>query len=174
MPPLSPLIISDREKADALIETALIIVNVMILPFVFIVAIGADQIIPLLYGSGYEAAIPVLRVVVWAQIFFAADAVLNQILIASDNETPMVRFTAISLGVNLILLLLLASRYGAMAAAWIVVIALALNLILDAVFVAKHITPLKWSVTFGKPFLCAFVSGCLAFATHNLNARYKR
>jgi len=162
------MIITDRNKAESLIQTALKVVNVFILPFVFVTAICADQIIPLLYGSGYESAIPVLWIVAWAQVFFAADAVLNQVLIVSENEVPMVRFTAISLGFSVMLLVIFASRGGAMAAAWIVLITQALNFMLDAVFIVKHVTPLKFSITIGKPLLCAFISGCLALVSHSL------
>jgi O-antigen/teichoic acid export membrane protein len=167
LPTLSRTVLTDRERAMALTETAIKLLNVLILPFVFFSAIAADQIIPLLYGSGYEAAVPVLRVVVWAQVFFAVDAMLNQILMASNNEVPMVRNTALSLGVNVILLLVLTSRYGVIAAAWIVVVTTALNLALDVWFVSRHITPFKLFGTISKPLLCAIISGGIALVTHS-------
>jgi len=167
LPTLSRAVLTDREKAIALMETALKLLQVFFLPFVFFIAIAADQIIPLLYGPGYEAAVPVLRVVAWAQVFFAADAMLNQILMASNNETRMVRNTALALGVNVILLLALTSRYGAIAAAWIVVVTTALNLALDAQFVSRHITSFKVFGTICKPLLCAIISGGIALVTHS-------
>jgi len=92
---------------------------------------------------------------------------LNQILMASNNETRMVRNTALALGVNVILLLALTSRYGAIAAAWIVVVTTALNLALDAQFVSRHITSFKVFGTICKPLLCAIISGGIALVTHS-------
>jgi len=163
LPTLSRTYFEDREKAIAMLEKALKFLYIVVLPFVFIVTIAADQIIPLLYGPGYEAAIPVLRVVIWAQVFFVADAVLNQFMVASNNETPMVRRTALSLFANVILLLVLAPRYLAIGAAWAVVITRALNLGLDAGFVGRHIKRVNLVDTIGRPLLCAALTGIAAF-----------
>jgi O-antigen/teichoic acid export membrane protein len=164
LPTLSRTFVADREKAVALLEKALKVLLVVIFPFVFLVAIAADEIIPLLYGRGYEAAIPVLRIVIWAQVFFVADAVLNQAMMASNNERPMMRRTALSLGASVILTLLLAPRYGVVGAAWAVVVTRALNLGLDAQFVARHITRVNVAETVGRPLLCAALSAVVAFA----------
>jgi O-antigen/teichoic acid export membrane protein len=167
LPALSRMVLVDRENATALVETALKLVQVMMLPFVFFIAISADQIIPLLYGAGYEAAIPVLRVVVWAQVFFAMEAVLSQLLIASNHEAVMVRFTAITLGFNIILLFVLVPYFSVIAAAWIILAVQALNLILDIQFISRRITSLRLIVTISKPLLCAAISGGLALIAHN-------
>ena len=164
LPTLSRTFITDRDKAVALSETALKFLQVVILPFVFFVAIAADQIIPLLYGPGYEAAVPVLRVVIWAQVFFVADAILNQIMIASDNERPMVLRTALSFVANVILLLVLVPLSGAVGAAWAVVITRALNLGLDAEFIDRHIKRVNLVDTMGRPLLCALLAGAAVFA----------
>jgi len=166
LPTLARTTITERKKAAALSETAFKMLQIVILPFVFFVAVAADQIIPLLYGSGYEAAVPVLRILTWAQIFFVADAVLIQIMMASDHEAPMVRRTALSLGVNVVLLLLLAPRYGAIAAAWAVVATRALNWALDAHFVIKYITPINMIGIVRKPLLCAALSGGVGLIAH--------
>jgi O-antigen/teichoic acid export membrane protein len=168
LPTLSRTNHTDQAKVVALLETSLKLLQVVVLPFVFFVAIAADQIIPLLYGFGYDAAVPVMRVVIWAQIFYVTDAVLNQILIASDNERPMVRRTAFSLAINVILLLVLVPLFGVIAAAWAVVLTHTLNLALDAQFVARHIAPIKLVETVGKPLLCAVLSGGVALAAHSL------
>jgi O-antigen/teichoic acid export membrane protein len=166
LPTLSRTIISDRENAIALMETALKLLQMVILPFVVFVAIAADQIIRLMYGSGYEGSIPVLRIVVWAQIFFVVDAVLNQSLLASNNEKAMVRFTALSMGVNIILLLALAPHFGAVGAAWAMILTYALNLGLDLQFVVRHISALNFFGTISKILPCTIISGCIALLAH--------
>jgi len=167
LPTLSRSFVADWRKSVALLEKALKLLLIVIFPFVFVVAIAADQIIPLLYGPGYEAAVPVLRIVIWTQVFFVADAVLHQIMMASNNERPMVRRTAFSLGASIVLTVVLAQRYGAIGAAWAVVLTGALNLGLDALFVTRHIARVDLSETVGRPLLCAALAGGVAFALRN-------
>lgn len=164
LPTLSRTFVQDRHKSATLLEKALKLLLIVILPFAFVVAIAADWIVPLLYGSGYEAAVPVLRIVVWSQVFFVADAVLNQIMMASNHERPMVRRTAITLAASVVLTLLLAPRYGALGAAWTVVLTRALNLGLDAQFVTKRIMRIDAVEAVGKPLVCAALAGAVAFA----------
>lgn len=166
LPTLSRTIISNRENTVALMETALKLLQMVILPFVVFVAIAADQIIPVIYGSGYEASIPVLRIVVWAQIFFVIDAVLNQNLLASNNEVPMVRFTALSMGTNIILLLALVPHYGAVGAAWAMIVTYVLNLVLDFQFVVRHISKINIFGTISRILPCTVISGFIALLTH--------
>jgi O-antigen/teichoic acid export membrane protein len=163
LPPLSRNFVVNREKAIALLEKATKVLLVVIFPFVFLAAIAADKIIPLLYGPGYGAAVPVLRIVIWAQVFFVVDAVLNQAMMASNNERPMMRRTALSLGVSVILTLILTPPFGVLGAAWAVILTYMFNLALDAQFVAKHITRLNIIESVGKPLLCAVISGVITF-----------
>jgi O-antigen/teichoic acid export membrane protein len=166
LPTLSRTFVADREQSVALLEKALKLLLIVIFPFVFLVAIAADQIIPLLYGPGFEAAVPVLRIVIWSQIFFVADAVLNQIMMASDNERPMVRRTALSLVASVVLTLVLAPRYGVPGVAWAAVLTRTLKLGLDAQFVARNVLRVNLTKTVGKPFLCAALSGGVALVLH--------
>jgi O-antigen/teichoic acid export membrane protein len=147
-------------------ETALKLLQLVILPFVVFVAISADQVILLMYGSGYESSVTVLRIVVWAQIFYVIDAVLNQTLLASNNEVPMVRFTALSMVANIILLVILAPQYGAIGAAWAMIATYALNLGLDLQFVVRKITPINIFGTISKIIPCTIISGGIGLLTH--------
>jgi O-antigen/teichoic acid export membrane protein len=165
-PTLSRSFIDDHEKSVALMEKALKILLIIFFPFVFIVALGADQIIPILYGPGYEAAVPILRIVIWSQLFFVADAVFNQVMMASDNERPMVRRTGISLITNVLLTLALAPRFGIIGVAWAVILTRALNLGLDAHFVLRKVVQINIPDNVGKPLLCAVISGAIAFLFH--------
>jgi hypothetical protein len=80
----------------------------------------------------------------------------------------MVRRTAVSLGISVLLLLFLTPRYGLIAAAWAVVITHFVNLLLDVLFVATY-SPLQRIVgTFFRPLLCATLSGVVLLAIRNL------
>ena len=157
----------DRRRSAVLIEKVLKLLLIVILPFVAIVAVAADQIITLLYGPGYEAAVPVLQVIIWSQVFFVADAVLNQAMVASDNERPMVRRTVLALGATVVLTLMLVPRFGVVGAAWAVVLSRMLSLGLNAQFVHRHITHLKLKETVGRPLLCAALAAVVAVILRN-------
>jgi O-antigen/teichoic acid export membrane protein len=167
LPTLSRTFVTNRGKSTALLERALKLLLTAIFPFVFVVAVAADQIIFWLYGPGYEAAIPILRIVIWSQVFLVADEILNQIMVASDNERPMVRRTGLALVNNVIMTLVLAPRFGALGVAWAAVFTRALNLGLDAHFVARNVLRVNLTETVGKPFLCAALSGGVALVLHS-------
>jgi O-antigen/teichoic acid export membrane protein len=167
LPTLSRTFTTNRGTAVTLSEKALKLLLVAILPFVFVVAIAAGQIIPLLYGPGYEAAVPVLQIVIWSQVFFVADAILNQVMIATGNERAMVRRTALALGANALLIFLLAPRLGAVGAAWAVVLSTALKLAANAQFVGRHIAKFSLRDPVAKPLLCAVLSGVIGFGLRN-------
>jgi O-antigen/teichoic acid export membrane protein len=167
LPTLSRTFVTDRGYSVALMEKALKLLLSLILPFVFVLTIMADEIIPLLYGPGYGAAVPVLQIVIWSQVFFVADLILNQIMMASDNERPMVRRTALSVAASILFTLLLAPRFGAAGVAWAVVLTRALNLGLDAQFVTGNVFRINLKETVGRPFLCAALSAIIAVVLRN-------
>lgn len=163
LPTLSRKFLVNKERSEALVERVLKFLLILSLPFVLLTAITADQIIPLFYGAGYQASVPLFRIVVWAQVFFVVDEALRQHMMASNNEVPMVRRGAISLLASILLTLGLASVSGLVGAAWAVVLTRALNLALDAQFVIKGGFRIRFMGTVGKPALCAILSGAVAF-----------
>jgi O-antigen/teichoic acid export membrane protein len=163
-PTLSRIFITRREIAITLLEDALKLLLILVLPFAFGVTIAADRIIPLIYGAGYEAAVPVLRIVIWSMVFFIANVIFTQLLIASDNERPMMRRTGLTLAINIFLTLWLAPRYGALGIAWIAIWTQAINFGLNAQFVLRNVCRINLIKAAGKPFLCAALSGMVAFS----------
>jgi O-antigen/teichoic acid export membrane protein len=162
LPALSRTFATDREEFAALTESALKLLLIIVLSFASFVTIAADKITFLLYGPGYEAAVPVLQIVIWSQVFFVADSVLKRLMMATNNERPLVRRTGLSLGASIILTLFLAPRYGAPGAAWAAVLTRALNLGLDTQFVARNVLRVNLTDTVAKPLLCAALSGMVA------------
>ena len=89
---------------------------------------------------------------------------LNQVMMASNNERAMVRRAALSVGVNIVLTILLAPRHGALGIAWSAVLTRALNLGLDAQFVTKNVMHVSPVQTVAKPFLCTAFTGVVTLA----------
>lgn len=154
----------NREKSAAMAHKVLKILLVLIFPFAFVITVAADKIILLLFGTGYEAAVPVLQIVIWSQVFFAADSVMKQKMIASNNERAMVWLSTLGLIVNVALIIALGMVWGLLGVAVAAVLASAFLLALDARFVGRHIGPINLSQAVGNPFGCALLAGMVAVA----------
>lgn len=162
LPVFARSFIKSPEKSALIADKVLKFLLVLIFPFAIIVTIAADKIILLLYGSGYEAAVPVLQLVVWSQVFFAADSVMKQKMIASNNERAMVWRSTLGLLANVALTIALGKVFGLFGIAGAVVLASAFLLTLDAMFVERHIAITNVSQAVVKPFACALLAGVVA------------
>ncbi|WP_203434331.1 flippase [Nitrosococcus halophilus] len=158
-----------KSKSGALISQTLKFLFIVILPFVFIVTAIADKIILLLYGPGYEASVQVLQVIIWSQVFFAADMVMKQSMIANDNERAMVWRSALGTIMSIALTVVLGKMYGLFGISIAIVVASVFVLILDASFVLKYITKIDLAQAAYKPFLCALLSGAVSFSLTKYN-----
>lgn len=142
---------------------------IIIIPFAFIVTVFAQQIIMIIFGAGYDSAIPVLQIVIWSQVFVAADSVMLQNMIASDNEIYMVRRTAIGVFVNLTLTVIFGIFYGIIGIAVAVVLSRGILLFINTYFVTKNICRPNIIQSVFKPSICAILSSCIGFALLGLN-----
>lgn len=170
LPLFSRTFASDRDSSRALIGHTLKALLALILPFAFVITVLADKLILLLYGSGYEASVSVLQVVIWSQVFVAADSVMKQGMIASDNERAMVWRSAIGAAVSVALTVVLGNVFGLMGIATAVVVATSLLFLIDAVFLTTHVCRIDWLHSLGKLFLAGALVGALAMTLgdHNL------
>jgi O-antigen/teichoic acid export membrane protein len=153
----------DSEKSGMLSDQMMKFVLILIFPFTFFVTVAADKIILILYGTGYEYSVSILQLVIWSQVFLAADAVMKQNMIASDNEGAMVRRSAAALVANVLLTVTLSKIFGVFGIAAAVVLSSALLLMLDILFVSRHVFKPNLLKNIGKPFICAGLAGFAAF-----------
>ncbi len=77
----------------------------------------ADRVLPLVYGKEFLVASSALRVMSWTLILTALTSALGQLLLASQREKVTLRIVAFSALVNLLLGVVLISRYGVIGAA---------------------------------------------------------
>ena len=164
LPLFSRTFTRDRARSGLLMDQTLKFLLILIFPFAFVVTVMADKIILLLYGAGYEASVAVLQLVIWSQVFVAADSVMKQSMIASDNERAMVWRSALGTVTSIALTVVLSKAFGLLGIAAAVVISSALLLALDAVFVKKYLFHTNLPQAVGKPFLCAALAGLVALA----------
>jgi O-antigen/teichoic acid export membrane protein len=154
----------DTNKLGSLSDQMVKFMLIFIFPAIFFIAVLADKIILLLYGSGYEGAVALLQVVVWAQVFFAVDAVMKQNMIASDNEGSMVLRSALALTVNIVLTIVFGKIFGVIGVVAAVVVSSAFLLALDVIFVTRHVAKSNLIQVMGKPFICAAIAGLAALS----------
>lgn len=83
------------------------------LPVTFI----APRLVQLLFGSAYQAAAPLLSVLIWAGLFANLTVVRNAHFIALDWGRALLWATSLGATANVMLNLLLIPRYGALGAA---------------------------------------------------------
>jgi len=74
--------------------------------------------IRLLFGSKFDASVPVLQVLIWSLLPFSLMKLLGSALIASHNQVADLLINAVVLAVNVCLKLLLIPLYGPVGAAW--------------------------------------------------------
>lgn len=135
-------------------------------PAAVMLAIFADRVIGLLYGPGYDAAVPVLRVVIWVVVFNLVNPFVSHLLFARGEQTFSLRVGAVTAVVSLILAAGLIPRWGAVgaAAALLASSALACGLFCAAAF---RPAPARALVTFAKAGLAAATLGAfLAIGRH--------
>lgn len=83
------------------------------LPVTFI----APWLVQLLFGSAYQAAAPLLAVLIWAGLFANLSVVRNAHFIALDWGKALLWATSLGAAANVLLNLVLIPRYGALGAA---------------------------------------------------------
>lgn len=86
------------------------------------VCIGASflssLIIPLLYGSSYEAAIPVLIIHIWSSLFVFHASLRTQLLVIENKAGFVFIFSALALAANIAINIVLIPKLGAVGASW--------------------------------------------------------
>ena len=90
----------------------------LVLPFVMIVCLLADQVIDLLYTEMYADAALVLRILVWVVAVKFINPFLSHTLFARHQQQKSLRVAIIRLVAYSLLALLLIPSFGAVGAAW--------------------------------------------------------
>lgn len=169
MPAFSRAFRDNRAQAAELAAYSMKFLLILIFPLAFLVAAAAPGIIGLLYGSEYRPSAAVLQIVIWSQVFMAADMVLKQAMIASDNEKAMLWRAGASVALQIALTVILAKYFGIQGVAAAIVAAGMLMFALDAHFVSRHVVQLNLVASLAGPLLCAAIAGAVALALADYN-----
>jgi O-antigen/teichoic acid export membrane protein len=114
------------------------------LPVSLFVSLLAGPIIRLIFGEGYEAAGPILSIMVWAFFLSAVNVANSRLLIVADRQRVMAYFALMSMSGNILLSLLLVPRLGGIGTAWARVLAMPLYTIPALLYVQRYLCPVPW------------------------------
>ncbi len=115
----------------------------------------APQIITVVFGEGYSAAIPVLQLLIWSVPLCLLRDVPSAALLADGREDLFFRLTAWGAALNLLLNALLIPRYGMVGAAAATVATEAVRLVIAFIYVRSQGFRLQHFVLFGRVSLAA-------------------
>lgn len=90
---------------------------VAVLPIVLVMSLGAHAIVSILYGDAFAATVPVLAILPWALIPYAADTLLGHAMLAADRQRDDVKLVGTGVLTNLAVNLVLIPLWGAKGAA---------------------------------------------------------
>lgn len=88
-----------------------------VLPMAAGISLVARQLLFVLYGPGFEASVPVLRVIIWALVFIFLAVPNTRVLLALDRQRWASAFISVSVLTNVLLNVLLTPTYGETGAA---------------------------------------------------------
>jgi O-antigen/teichoic acid export membrane protein len=152
---------NDRVYFDLISEKALRFVLVIILPVVGGTIVLADRIILLIFGSEFQAAAGVLRILVIGLVPYASSVMFARRFIATKNQMADLRTNVVALVVVAIFLFILTPRFGARGAAISVCIATFVFLLQQLSYMKALHLKMRVIKLFLAPTVCASImAGC--------------
>lgn len=112
---------------------------VLILPVAVMLSLLAPQLIALIYGDAFMEAVPVLRILIWVVVPYAASQIFAYALVASNNQRYDLFVNAVSMAASIVLNVLMIQRFGYLGAAWAALGAIFIYVALQAPFVFRHV-----------------------------------
>jgi O-antigen/teichoic acid export membrane protein len=161
-PVMSAAFVVSKEKFEKICTESLKLVTVVIVPIVFALCV-AGRIVPMLFGKEFSDSVPVFQVLIWMLVPGLTSSMLFRAILASDNEKISLLFGAVKAVVNVSLNFLLIPGYGALGASIAAVATQSVALIQVYWFTSKRLFKIKFMEIFGKPGLCALLSGGIFF-----------
>jgi stage V sporulation protein B len=127
--------IRDEEAARSYIRQALRFLFVLTIPLIFLVVPTAKDLVILMFSSAYEAAAPLLSVLIIGWIFSIFLMALMTIMVADNRPYQMVLLSLIMMALDLLLIFKLIPVYGVNGAAWATTITDVISVLVVATFV---------------------------------------
>lgn len=144
--------LDDYRKAKSL---SIRYILVVLLPIAAGIYGLADPLVRLLFGQDFNAAAPVLRVVIWTLVPYGVTKVLASSLFASDRQVIDLKVNILGLATNVGLNLFLIPRYGALGCAWATLLSICVFLGCQFLFLRGEILSILARAEVFRPALAA-------------------
>ena len=113
-------------------------------PIALTISLFSTEVIQVLFGSGYEDAGPMLRILIWAFFISAFNVANSRLLIVANRQRMMALFAFFSMTGSLLLSLWLVPRLGGIGTAWARVLAMPFYSIPALFYVQRHLCRVSW------------------------------
>jgi PST family polysaccharide transporter len=128
--------------AEGLAARGARLLSLCTIPLAALVMIFASDVVFLVFGRGYEEAVPVLRVLAWTLPLGSLRTLLAAEIVALDRQGTLARARALELVTFLLACALLILGFGPFGAAWAVLLGEALHLALcHAILKRERVAP---------------------------------
>ncbi len=121
-PSLSRQAVNDPASLPAIYERLLRYLLLVALPLAVGGFILASPLVELLFGAEYQAAAPLLAILIWVVPLMFLSEFLGYVVVVAGREALVARSIMVSSSLNIVANLLLIPRYGALAAALVTVV----------------------------------------------------
>ena len=155
LPYMSLLFEESKETFQRVVEVSVKYMLALVLPGVVTIAILADRIILLLYTNEYAESIAILRILTWILLLRFLNPFLSNVLFARGEQKYSLEVSAVSFAFYLVVSLWFTSRWGALGAAWALLMAVWMASCLYFAFVFRREEAIQTLLALGRTALAA-------------------
>lgn len=153
---------SERESSGTLIGYSIKYMCLGMALIATVVAVTADWIIRILFGSEFAAAALPLELLTWTQVLNGVDAVLQQAMLARGAVAPAVRNSAVGAALQFGLLIVLSRSWGLAGAALAVLLSSLATMAIDLRYLYRNVVAIRiWHFAAAPMFASLAVAAIL-------------
>jgi O-antigen/teichoic acid export membrane protein len=130
------------------------------IPILAVLLISPVESLILIFGNAYKDGAPILFILLAGQIVNLATGSVNPLLIMTENQRFLFKISAITLAVDIILLIILVPGMGLLGAAIVTSLCLSFLYLVELFWVKKHLN--LWP--YDRRFVKGIISGIACFA----------
>ena len=158
MPVMSHRIANDLPAARVFINKYTRLTGLVFIPLTLVVFLLAPEIVLLIFGAEYLAAIPALKILIWQMLSITMGSIFSVlILLPAGRYYDFLGAVSVGALVNIILNLLLIPRFGMLGAATATIIAEVCAMLMSAYF-AQRVFGIELVRQFIFPGFLAFIA----------------
>lgn len=159
LPRASELYQRDRQEFSDAARLAMGQILMLAVPMGVGLAVLAEPIVLILYGTGFESSVPGMRILGVTLVFSYWNYVADSILIAMDRERALFRVTCATAVVHVASNLVLVHLISHVGAALSILVTQVFNSMLLGLSIRRTMSFKRLGMSMWKPALCAFAMG---------------